>query len=255
MRFAFVLLRAAGPVDGAAIARAHQNMFRDAPPPVAEPSDDPQSATLKLGGDALIISLMPVAVPNFEADEAARFSIAAFGPAPKVAPHTAHLMVVYQTAEDRPTVGSLQRFTRALAAIVATTDAVGVYWGDAGATHPAKFFVEVATDPAIEMPMFLWTGLSIASAGDGRTSLLSTGLWPQLKIPDLEMTAPSRSANAALGFFFDMLAYVARRGSVPNAGETIGRTPAEKWVVSHGKSPIDPERPTWRVDLPADYSG
>lgn len=253
MRLAFVLLRTAGPIDGNNIATLHKQMFRDAPAPVVE-RNDPESCTLKLGGDALIVAFMPAPVPNHEAEEAARASIAAFGPAGKVEPHVAHLAVVYQNAEERPSVGSLQRFTRALAAVVASTDATGVYWGDAGATHPAKFFVEVATDPAVDMPLFLWTGLSVAGRG-GRTSLLSTGMWTQLKLPDLEMSAPSAAANGALSFFFDMLAYVAHRGSVPADGETIGRTPEEKWVVKHAKSPFDPERPIWRVELPNGFAG
>src|SRR5205085_6324331 len=116
---------------------------------------------------------------------------AAYGPAPKIEPHTAHLAVVYQTAEERPTIGSLQRFTRALAAIVASTNAVGVYWGDAGATHPSQFFFKVASDRDVQLPLFLWTGLSVASAGQGRTSLLSMGMWSQLRLAELEMTVPS----------------------------------------------------------------
>jgi hypothetical protein len=254
MRLAFVLIEKEAPLDGQAICDAHKRLFPDAAPPTVERAADPSSCTLHLGSDALIIATMPAKVPNGEAESAARFSIASFGPAGKIEPHGAHLAVVYQNAEERPTIGSLQRFTRALAAIAVVSNAVGVYWGDAGATHPAKFFVEVASDPAIEMPLFLWTGISVAQAAPGRTSLLSVGMWPQLKMPDLEMTAPSGKANDALSFFFDLLAYVARRGAVPNDGETIGRTPEEKWVVKYGKSPMDPERPIWKVELPADFS-
>src|SRR5262245_40838628 len=53
-----------------------------------------ESLDLALGADGYaIVMLMPVPVPNHEADEAVRFSVSAFGGRWKLPPHKTHLVV------------------------------------------------------------------------------------------------------------------------------------------------------------------
>jgi len=72
----------------------------------------------------------------------------------------------------------------------------------------------------------------------------------QLDMLDLFVTAPADQATEALGFFYDLLTYVAERGSVLREGETTGRSGDEQLVVYHRPSPDDDTLKVFAVDLP-----
>ena len=96
------------------------------------------------GGRYMLVP-MPAAVPDGEADQAAEYSVAALGSDWTLPEHGAHFVVT--SAGEDPVDGDayladLMRFTWVLAAFAKVSGAVGVYWGGAGATHPADFFVE-----------------------------------------------------------------------------------------------------------------
>jgi len=203
--------------------------------------------TLELtpGGDAFV-ALMPVAVPKGEADEAARFSLSSFGRGWKLPPHKAHLIVTLMDTSGAKAVDSLSRFTSLTAAVTEASHAVGVYCGNAGATHDPKFFVEVARDPGIMARLTVWTGVSVAKEG-ARISFLSLGM-KQLELPDLLLTAPA-SGKDALPTMFDLLAYVIDRGKPLPEGDTVGRSAEERFPVHYVPSPIDPKTKVWRVDM------
>ena len=186
-------------------------------------------------------------VPEGEAQHAAAFSVASLGNAKALAPHSAHIVLIYTPADDLSAVGELQAFTRVLAALLVASGAQAVYWGDAGASHPAGFFVEFAQN--VELPLPLWSGVSRWRLPDGRFGLLSLGM-AQLGMLDLFVTAPADQATEALGFFYDLLTYVAERGSVLRAGETTGRSEDEELVVYHRPSPDDDTLTVFAVDLP-----
>lgn len=93
----------------------------------------------------------------------------------------------------------------------------------------------------------LWTGVSVARRR-GRLSLLSLGMG-QLNLPDLLLLAPP-SGNATLETFFDLLAYLANRGTAMPEGDTVGRTAEERLKVHYVDSPVNPGKIVWRVELP-----
>jgi hypothetical protein len=188
---------------------------------------------------------VPGPIPEGEAEHAAQFSVASLGQTG--APHSAHVVLAYTPAEDLSALGELQAFTRVVAALLVATRAQAVYWGDSGATHPAGFFVDIAQN--VEIPMPLWSGVSQGRTAEGRISLLSLGM-SQVALPDLLLTARPEDAQEALAFFYDLLAYVAERGIVLRAGETTGRTAEELLVVRHQPSPMDDELTVFCVDLP-----
>lgn len=76
------------------------------------------------------------------------------------------------------------------------SNAVGVYWGEAGATHDPKFFISVAQDQDPASRLMLWTGVSIGRERDRRRSLLSLGM-QQLTLPDLLLIAPKQESLAS----------------------------------------------------------
>lgn len=198
-------------------------------------------------GDGVFVALFPAPVPNREADQGARFSVGSLGTGWTLPPHGAHLVVTSTIAPDSNLLQSISRFTSLVAAVTQASDSVGVYWGNAGATHGADFFTSVASEHGVTPRVMLWTGVSVARRR-GRLSLLSLGMG-QLNLPDLLLLAPP-SGNATLETFFDLLAYLANRGTAMPEGDTVGRTAEERLKVHYVDSPVNPGKIVWRVELP-----
>jgi hypothetical protein len=252
---AFVLLSEARLPDAEGIVRA----FRVFAAPGEELKDETNEAGkgaseqvigLKFNtGENSFVALMPAAVPDGEADHGARFSLSSFRNNWKLPPHRAHLAVTFHAAVESPSIIELSRFTSLVAAVTKASPAVGVYWGNAGATHDSEFFTAVASDQDVVARMMLWTGISIAREKDGRLSLLSLGM-KQLNLPDLLLVAGKSSESVALETMLDLLTYVAKRGEALPEGDTVGRTADERLPVSYVQSPIDSSKKVWRVELP-----
>jgi Domain of unknown function (DUF4261) len=199
-------------------------------------------------GETAFVALMPVPVPKGEADDAVRFSVSAIGTGWKLPAHKAHLIVSVQSTDSSSLVESISCFTSFLAAIAKATSAVGIYWGEAGATHDPEFFISTAREPGLVPRITLWTGVSVALEPDGRMSLLSLGM-KQLKLPDLLLVVPKAAGNDALAMMFDLLGYVASLGKPLPDGDTVGRTADERLPVSYVPSPLDSTKKVWRVEL------
>ena len=194
VNLAFVLLSEARLPETEAIMRA----FRE----FAAPGDDmkvgaddseknasQQVIALELNrGDQSFVALMPVPVPNGEADQGAKFGLSSFRNNWKLPPHKAHLVVSFRSTSDSKPIDRLSRFTSLLAAVTKASPAVGVYWGNAGATHDSEFFTSVASDQGVIPRIMLWSGVSIDREKDGRLSLLSLGM-EQLNLPNLLLVA------------------------------------------------------------------
>lgn len=215
-----------------------------------EDADEDQILSLQFGtGENAFVALMPAAVPDGEADGGVQFSLSSFSDEWTLPEHCAHLIVTLQTKKTVSAIEELHRFTSLLAAVAQASEAVGVYWGNAGATHDPDFFISIASDHEVASRIMVWTGVSVAREEDGRLSLLSLGM-QQLSLPNLVLVASESSADAALETFFDLLTYVAERGEAMPDGDTVGRTEDERLKVRYVQSPVDPEETVWRVELP-----
>ena len=205
---------------------------------------------LKLNtGEQAFVALMPGAVPNGEAEQGAQFSLSRFVNNWELPTHSAHLFVTFHATADSPPIVELSRFTSVLAAVTKISPAVGVYWGNAGATHNSEFFTSVASEQGVVPRMVLWSGISIARERDGRLSLLSLGM-EQLNLPNLLLVVGNTSEGDAIETMYDLLSYVAERGEPLPEGDTVGRSNDERLSVHYVKSPVDSKKKVWRVELP-----
>ncbi len=200
--------------------------------------------TFSLGTLELTCALLPAPVPDGEADGATDHSLSGLDGSWTLPEHRAHLVVV-EPGPTRKSAAQLTRFTRAVAAITRATDALGVYWGDAHATHHPEFVIDLAKG---ELPLPVWVGVSIATV-KGKTELLSLGMG-QLGLPDLLLQAASAD-GPTLGFFYELLAFVARRKKPLPDGDTVGRHEKERLRVTYVASPLHDGEQVWRVTLPA----
>jgi hypothetical protein len=246
--FAFVLLSRPELPDADAIVRSFASLSQQTLRTSRENGDPPGSEILKFEIDddsAALVMLLPMPVPNGEAEEAARFSLSAFGTGWTLSPHQAHLVVTLQS--ETPQLESMLTLTSLLAAVAEASPAVGIYWGNAGATHDPEFFINVARDDDDDAKIMLWTGVSFAKEPDGRLSLLSLGM-RQLGLPDMWLVASKESEP--LPWLLDMLSYVVSRGEPLPDGDTIGRTAKEKIPVRYVPSPIDGESEVCKIEQP-----
>lgn len=249
MQLAFVLTNTAGLPEADAVAQAYAEVApRGARPIVWEGGGGhADQHALSVGDAAVVMAAMPAPVPGGEADEAARRSLSSMGTGWRLPAHHFHIVVAGTSVAESTAVAARCDFTRLVAAVSRAAGAVGVYWGPAAATHEAEFFFETARES--ELPIALWTGVSIARDPADRLSLLSLGM-AQFGLDELLLTAPVTVAEVAIEMFFDLLAYAVQRGAVIGAGETVGRTDDERIAVSQEASPVDPQARVWRVDLP-----
>ncbi|MBX2801660.1 MAG: DUF4261 domain-containing protein [Myxococcales bacterium] len=245
-RLSFVLLDASRPPAPGAIEAAYGELFEGMPPlERTDTSDDVLAWTV--GDCSVFVSVMQAPIPTDEAQSAARFSIAAFGPGGPVdtSSHEAHLMVTSLGGDADDPMTSLWQHTRVVAAVAKACGAMAVYEGNAAATHPTAFYVDVAS--AGSPPMMLWTGLSVARETDGCTSLLTLGLG-QLSIPNLWVIARPGEGNDAMVFALDLALYTAGQGQIPE-GQTVGRTDDERVAVRYVDSPNGSGESVALVDL------
>jgi hypothetical protein len=245
----FVLTQAPVAVDLAATLDAYKRRFPAAPP--ADPAEEDGGIVRIAASDGKTCSFiapMPAAVPDQEADNAAEQSLCALRPGGFVlAPHRGHF-VVSTRASGLPIVESLKRHTLVVAAVAEAHEAVGIYEGNARATHATAFYLDVAATE--DVPLMLWTGISLVSEQPERLSILTLGMG-QFGLPNLLVESPRGIADEALGFTFDVLSYILHRGAAIGAGETVGRTESEKLPVRYVPSPVDPGASVASVELPA----
>ncbi|MGV3620046.1 MAG: DUF4261 domain-containing protein [Archangium sp.] len=206
-------------------------------------SDDEQSVTFTIGETDAMAVLLPMPVPNGEADAHTDHSLSGVDGSWTLPEHRAHFVVA--EGGEKGSLENLVVFTRFVAVLTRACNGVGVYWGEANATHHPEFVIDMAKS---ELPLPVWVGLSFAGTRSG-FEILSLGM-KQLGLPDLLLKSPTVGGDE-FSFFYDLLAYVARLGKKLPDGDSVGRNAKEKLKVKYVKSPIDPKVDVWSVTLPA----
>lgn len=248
MRVSFVLLPAAVPLDGEAIARSHLRRFPQATRLVPEPPGAHAGPlVLRLQDDSGDVMLMPapIAIATGEVEAAAQLSLTALSESAGLAPHTAHVIVTFRGERERAPADEAFLLAQVTAAVAEATGAVGVYWGMGHVAHPAGFFIETVSE--LEQPLPALIGLSVASDAAG-PSLLSVGM-EQFGLPDMLVLADPRGASDAMGFLMDIQSYVLERGEALPDGDTVGRSAQERIQVRYVPSPADGSVQVVQLDL------
>lgn len=197
-------------------------------------------------GGRVFVAFVPAAIPKGEADEGFEFSIASWSSSFRRPQHNAHLVVTMQLEADLSLLEAQRRFTGLIAGVMEASKAVAVYWGQAGASHPADFFLDVANgDP--DMWVMVWTGVSRARPSPDRVSLLSLGM-DQFGIKNLMVNAPGSMGQDLVMNFFQLLDYAIQRGDAIPEGDTVGESETQRLRVKYEPSPIDPSQTIWRID-------
>ena len=251
-QFAFVLLD--GPAPAAEQVLALMGKYTSTPEKfmVSEEGEGEDGVlSFNVAGLGIVLAaLIPSPVPDREAEAMQSFSFSSFNTdAQDIAPHRSHLMVTMMDQEliDKP-VEAMTSFTALMAAVLEASGGLGVYWGNVGATHPAAFFLSLASEQKVSSYLLLWTGISRASEPEGGMSLLSMGL-TQLGVANLHMIADHSKVDTLLERFLDLALYVVERGSsIPN-GDTVGVSAEELLPVRYVKSPAGSDEVVAQIRL------
>jgi Domain of unknown function (DUF4261) len=248
MQFAFVLLQKNVDLDPVRIRVALERVWSE-PIVISAGSGEGEALSFAVGErDALILMPVSAPVPDGEAEAMAGYSISTLGTGWQLGAHEAHLIATLQEEDTGLSAQRLVRFSRLLAGVVDGVDGVvGIYCGEAHATHDPDFFRDMAMEESL-LPVHLWNGVSIAG-NEERVSLLSLGM-KQLGQPNLKLTGPRANGNELIDYFFNLLEYAAKHGAAIPDGETVGRSAEEKLVVRHEPSPIAEGETVWCVDVP-----
>ena len=129
--------------------------------------------------------------------------------------------------------------TKVVSAVVADTNAVGVYWGEGTLVHePSEFLQRASTVSAQNIPGTLWLDVRVVRNPDGTLRCFTTGMSP-LGFLEIEVEKSSLAPEELMDFIGDTACYIVNnRLHVPD-GDTMGRTATEMYKVRHGQSMFD----------------
>jgi hypothetical protein len=148
--------------------------------------------------------------------------------------HKAHLIIAAST-EVLPPVELALLLTRVTAAAIATTDAAGVYYGNASVVIEPEQYVQQAADANLEeLPIFLWLGFHPVRESAG-LSAYTTGM-SIFGQRDLEVHDTALSPSELLGRLADVVHYQLTTGAKLEDGQTFGATAEERISIRHAKS-------------------
>jgi hypothetical protein len=136
--------------------------------------------------------------------------------------------------------------TRLLASIAALPGCVGIYVGGAQMVIQPDLYVAIADDYEPELPDQLWINI-VGDHSNGLLSITTRGL-DSFGTLELEIVDSSRTSEEVSDFIMIFAGYLVENGPVINAGETIGQSETERYVISVEQSRFDPSRQVLRIN-------
>jgi hypothetical protein len=160
----------------------------------------------------------------------------------------AHLLVTL-IDEGGAAVKKAACLTRIVAALAATAEAPGVFWGPGRLVHAADAFIDQTVQMRDDnLPLFLWIDFRIEQAGDGTLRLYTTGMEAlgQNELESVEFRgAPQELLDAA----YNIAHYVLDQRKTINDGDTIGLTDDVQATIRRGESMFGGEMEVLRLEF------
>ncbi len=199
--------------------------------------DSEKGLGVEVAGGSVMTLVVPMPVPEGEAEHGADNNVLWTDGAEAVKAHGAHLLVVGSGLGDG--VAGTIAFTKAVAALATSHDAIGVYWGAGSVSSSTRTFAAMAKDAtAKDPPTPLWVGLSVIRDQKGRLSVLTLGL-SEHGFDEFWVVVKDRAREGTvLEFVYDLCHYALSTGTRIKPGETVGASDAEKLKVKKKASPI-----------------
>lgn len=193
------------------------------------------------------LMVMPIGAPHPDAATMARGPLSP--PSDVLESTSGHTIV---TAMNLQGDSLLRETTMAAlcAAVIKGSDAVAAMLGDGLCAHRADVFCDLATHAVTTgaPPVELLVDVTAAREGEDRMSLLSHGMVRHGR-EEFFVTCPIKG-QGAMGFMFDMVRWMLMdKDKTLPAGDTIGRTQEERFLVKRAPSPTGEGPEVIRLDL------
>lgn len=243
---AMVTLDRARPLPEGALLAFLEDHWKELPRP-REIRHQGDTLGFELDGAAVTLSLMRAPIPWRDLEGPARAAWHWPEAVERLKSHQAHVIVAV-LAPEKDRISTMLLLTRVVAAVAATADASGVYWGEGPVVNAPDDFVEEAQRTSSErLPLYLWLAFQLMRNPDGTFTLRTSGL-RSFGLMELELVA-SRSKPAELvDRAFHFAHYLLDHGPVLKDGDTIGLSAQERLRVRLLPSVIDPARRVYRVE-------
>jgi len=248
-----LMLRSGKGFTSKAICAAWADLFpKEAPLTVSDTDKTAKNsvATFESGGRTLMLTAMPVPIPQPEVDEAAEVSWMWTDAAAEVKTQKAHAIAVAVPGQNA--IAEALGVSRLLAAAALSSDSVGVYWGGGGQVHKPAFFIDAVKDfdGAESLPAMVWVGLRISGrSAKGPFTLTTQGMTPfghkELEIIDTKMPVGDLRMMT-----YGIIDYLLKSGPVLKDGNTFGASATEKFKVEHTTSKFRDGEPVVRLHVP-----
>lgn len=201
-------------------------------------------------GDALAaVSLIPAPIPWEEL--AGPAATAWWWPEAEeqLKTHQAHLIVALLGGQATPVTRHVQ-MSHFVSAVAEHSPAIGVYWGAGTVVHEAGNFrdhsVGLSSD---ELQPELWIDMRVEQNEDGTYRYFTTGM-AAFGHKELEADGVTMAPEELFDFCYSIIYYILSENVGIASGETIGRSPEERYKVTHADSMWPREGPVLRMALP-----
>lgn len=218
-----------------------RSLFGRGSAPPAEHEWEGPALVFAVGDAQLAVSLMPGPIPWSDLEGPCATTWWWEDAAEQMRSHTHHFLIALIGGSLEPIERRLL-LTKVVAAVVAESEAVGVYWGEGTLVHePSRFLKAAKGADADNIPMPLWVDVRVEPNPDGTSRCFTTGL-AALGFLEIEVRNSALKREELWEFVGDIAMYVVSgRKQIPD-GDTMGRTADEKYRVRHGKSMFDRPR-------------
>jgi Domain of unknown function (DUF4261) len=162
--------------------------------------------------------------------------------------HRAHVIVTAgSTTLDAVDVRIL--LTKLAASVLAVSEGVGVYVGDAMLVRSAADYLSDASEASRNnLPLLSWVGFNPVHE-DGRLSAYTTGL-TAFGLLELEVRGSAMTTPELFGTLADLASYQLSTGKVLRDGDTFGASESDRTRVRYGPSAFIPETTVAALELP-----
>ncbi|QRK05782.1 DUF4261 domain-containing protein [Archangium violaceum] len=244
---AMVTLDRARPIPEGALLAFLQDNWKDLPRPKEIRHED-DTLSFELDGAVVTLSLMRSPIPWGDLEGPARAAWHWPEATERLKAHLGHVLVaVLAPGLDR--VSTMLLLTRVVAAVAATADASGVYWGEGPVVNAPEDFIEETRRTSRErLPLYLWLAFQLARNPDGSFTLCTSGM-KSFELMELELVACRTKPAELVDRAFNFAHYLLDHGPVLKDGDTIGLSAQERFRVRHLPSVVEPSRTVYRIDV------
>lgn len=192
-----------------------------------EITGDDITSSFSINGNIIAIGTMPVQIPWGDISGTAEYAFNWPTATEDLKHHNSHLIVSVLGSKVSTAFERFELMTTVLSAILATSNAIGVYQGSQSLLIPKQEYLDTAEAlKQNEVPVSLWIYIGLIK-NLGKNNAYTYGLTWFSKL-ELEITDSDLSLEALYSQLFDIAAYVIGNDVTLKHGETIGTSIVEK---------------------------